>query len=66
MHEDLRSQGLDRPRDPEGWNPDVARAYRLARLGVFVGRFATYDDEPFFALLAPALWAWTEPDQEQQ
>jgi hypothetical protein len=65
VHEDLRSQGLDRPREPEGWGDGPALAFRLQRLATFLARYATYHDEPFFGLLAAALWTWTETAQEE-
>jgi hypothetical protein len=64
VHEDLRSQDLDRPRVRDGWNYQVALGFRLARLAVFFGRLDTYQDPPFYAPLAVALRWWSEPIPE--
>ena len=65
VHEDLRSQDLDRPRDPDGWDAATALAFRLARLGVFFGRLASYRDESFYAPLAAACWQWVPLTQQE-
>lgn len=58
VHELLRSQQLDTP-PRHGWSPDAALRYRVARLAVLLGAYATYRDELLWPRLAAAMRDWT-------
>lgn len=54
VHNDLRSAGID-VADPDGCTPVALAAFALRRIAVFLGRFATYADNPLWRLLAAVL-----------
>lgn len=53
-HNDLRHQNIDTPSNDD-WGPVASVTFVLRRLATFVGRFATYADNPLWARFASTL-----------